>query len=84
VISVDASVAAKWIFVEDYSVQARALLARSLQAGDPIVAPPRLPSELTNTVWQRIRRGEITQQEGEQGLSLVLALPILIGTSENL
>jgi hypothetical protein len=47
-------------------------VTRSLQTGDLIVAPPLLPSELTNTIWQRIRRRDVTQQEGEQGLSVQL------------
>jgi predicted nucleic acid-binding protein len=84
VISVDASVATKWIFPEEYSEQAWALLTRSLQTGVPMVAPPLLPSELTNIVWQRIRTGGVTHQEGEEGLSRVLALPILLLVREHL
>jgi hypothetical protein len=56
VIGVDASVAAKWIFTEQYSEQARALLRAALSAGERIVAPPLLPIEVTNIIRQRMRQ----------------------------
>jgi predicted nucleic acid-binding protein len=50
VIGVDASVAAKWIFTEEHSDQARALLRTALSVPELIVAPPLLPIEVTRTV----------------------------------
>jgi predicted nucleic acid-binding protein len=55
-ICVDASVAAKWILEEeDWAQQAEALLGATLRAGEPIVAPPLLPYEITNILRQRQR-----------------------------
>jgi predicted nucleic acid-binding protein len=55
-ICVDASVAAKWrLEEEDWSQQAGALLGATLRAGEPIVAPPLLPFEITNILRQRQR-----------------------------
>jgi len=54
-IVVDASVAVKWIVAEEYTEQAQTLYQTSLQRGEQIVAPPLLPSEVTNTVRQQMR-----------------------------
>ena len=52
-ICVDASVAGKWLFPEEHSAQADALLRGALEQAEPIVAPPLLPSEVANIVRQR-------------------------------
>jgi predicted nucleic acid-binding protein len=54
-ICVDASVAAKWILREEWRDQAIALYYDALHAGERIVAPPLLPIEVTNILWQRVR-----------------------------
>lgn len=55
-ICVDASVAAKWILEEeDWAREAEALLGATLRAGEPIVAPPLLPFEITNILRRRQR-----------------------------
>lgn len=75
-IGVDASVAGKWIFVEKYSEQASSLLREALATGDPIVAPPLLPIEVTNIVRQRIRRERLPLQVAQQRLKTFLAVPV--------
>ncbi len=55
-IVVDASVAAKWILLEEYSEQARHLYQVCVQEQLPIVAPPLILSEVSNVVRQRMRR----------------------------
>jgi hypothetical protein len=54
VICVDASLAAKWVLPEDYSDQALALFTATAEAGEPIVAPSLLPSEVTNIIRRRM------------------------------
>ena len=75
-IGVDASVAAKWVFSEQYSAQARGLLRATLAAVDPIVAPPLLPIELTNIIRQRMRREGLPYAEAQQRLVTFQAVPI--------
>lgn len=83
-ICVDASVAAKWIFTESYSDQARALLHAALEAGEHVIAPPLLPTEITNILRQRVRRGDVTPDEAQERLAAFLALPIAVYAPDTL
>jgi predicted nucleic acid-binding protein len=75
---VDASVVIKRLIPEDHSEQARALFIDSLQTGQPLFAPPLLPSEVTNVLYQRTRRqaNTISVNDADQALTLFLRLPI--------
>jgi predicted nucleic acid-binding protein len=81
-ICVDASIAAKLVFEEEYYQQARALYRYALTTAERIVAPPLLPIEVTNIVRQRMRRvkapaqGLLTTTEAQEALARFLALPI--------
>src|SRR5579884_2530630 len=81
-ICVDSSVAAKWTFVEEHSVQARALLRDALEHREPIVAPPLLPIEVANVIRQRLRQGQLDLGEARTLLAQVLAIPISLQTAE--
>jgi predicted nucleic acid-binding protein len=83
-ICVDASVAAKWTFVEEYSGQARALLRLALEQQEPIVAPPLLPSEVANIIHQRLRQGQVQLDEARALLAQFLALPVALQAPETL
>jgi predicted nucleic acid-binding protein len=67
-IVVDASVAAKWILEEEHSDKAQALYSAHTRAGERIVAPPLLNSEITNVLRQQMRR---------EGLSLADATTLM-------
>ena len=54
-ICLDASVAVKLLLPEEWSDWAVALYNAAIQADEPIVAPPLLPIEVTNILWQRTR-----------------------------
>jgi predicted nucleic acid-binding protein len=84
VICVDASVAAKWILTEEYSDQARALLRDTLEAAEPLAAPPLLPIEVTNILRQRVRRGDLTLVEAQERLAAFLALPVALDAPDML
>jgi predicted nucleic acid-binding protein len=82
VICVDASVAVKWLLIEEHSELARRLLVTSLGNAEQLVAPPLLPSDITNAVRQRIRRGDILPDEGPALLADFLAIPVVLHASE--
>lgn len=60
---VDASVVVKWFVPEIHSGAARHLLALPHE----YVAPDLLFAETANTIWKKVRRKELTAEEG-QGL----------------
>lgn len=59
---VDASVVVKWFVPEIHSDAARRLLALRHE----YVAPDLLFAEAANTIWKKIRRKELTDEEGQQ------------------
>jgi predicted nucleic acid-binding protein len=81
-ICVDASLAARWIFTEEYGQQARALYRDTSANAERIVAPPLLPIEVTNIVRQRMRRVKppalqpLSIAEARETLGRFLSLPI--------
>ncbi len=81
---IDASVAVKWLFAEEHSANARALLRSRVFVHQEAVAPLLLRSEMTNAVYQKARRNEATLEEAEQALSFFLGLPIEFVAPENL
>ena len=64
---VDASVAVKWFVEEEYSVQA----GRLLDGSHELYAPRLLASEVGNTLWRKVRTGEM-----ERGRAGALAAAI--------
>jgi len=80
----DSSVAAKWLFAEEHSAQASALLRTALTAAEPIIAPPLLSSEVTNLIRQRMRQGELERAAARAVLARFLAIPISFQTPEML
>ena len=73
---IDSSVAAKWLFTEEHSAEATTLINTTLAAADPIIAPHMLPSEVTNIIRQRVRRGTVTRQSSQALLTRFMAIPI--------
>ena len=71
--------AVKWILAEDYSEQAKSLYRATLRAGEPIVAPPLLPIEVTNILRQCMRLPNGLSRDEATGLhDHFLAFPIAI------
>jgi|DewCreStandDraft_5_1066085.scaffolds.fasta_scaffold00028_184 predicted nucleic acid-binding protein len=73
---VDASVVLKLLIVEDFSEHAHALLRAYI--AQPIVGPPVLAAEVTNAIYQRLRRqrDRLTTEEGERALADFLRLGV--------
>ena len=65
---VDASVVIKWFVSEIHSDAAHRLLAATHQ----YLAPDLLFPEVGNVIWKKVRRGELTAEEGE-GLAVDIA-----------
>jgi predicted nucleic acid-binding protein len=59
---IDASVVVKWFVPEIHTDAARRLLVLSHE----YVAPDLLFAETANTIWKKIRREELTAEEGQQ------------------
>ncbi len=59
---VDASVAVKWYVPEIYEQEANRLQS----GGDILHAPELILPEFSNIIWKKVRRGEITDKEGNK------------------
>jgi predicted nucleic acid-binding protein len=66
---VDASVAVKWFVEERGSSAARAVLA----SGESLLAPELILVETSNTAWKKVKRKEMTSEQGE---AMVRAVPM--------
>lgn len=58
----DASLAAKWVFTESFSDEARRLLRRWRRGGVERLVPALFTLELGSALLSGVRRGDITQQ----------------------
>jgi len=56
---VDASVAAKWLFVEPGTAKARAILDSAESGELQLLAPEILLAEIANSLWKRTERGDL-------------------------
>jgi predicted nucleic acid-binding protein len=68
---IDASVAVKWVLLEEHTEPARRLLATR-----ELLAPQLLWAEIGNTLWKRRRRGESSLGEVRRMLAAVRRLPV--------
>ncbi len=68
VVIVDASIAIKWVLAEVDSFRAETLLAEWIKTGIKIFAPDLLAYELTNALYRKVRKGEITLERAKEAL----------------
>jgi predicted nucleic acid-binding protein len=69
---VDASVVVKWFVPEIHSEAAR----RLLKLPHEYLAPDLLFAETTNTIWKKIRRGELKLDEGRDLVRDIGRIPV--------
>ena len=69
VVVVDASIAIKWLLVEPDSNKAAKLLDEWINMGMLIFAPSLLTYEITNALYQKVRKGEITLDRAKEALA---------------
>jgi predicted nucleic acid-binding protein len=74
---VDASVAIKWCLPEPHDVCA----ARLRREGTDLDAPDLLYAEIGNTLWKRVRRGELTAGAAGGVAEAISRLPIAVHPS---
>lgn len=72
--AVDASVAVKWVVAEDGSEQASRLLADEVT----LVAPDLIYTEVANTLWKKVRRGEVDEGLVRKALGLLIELDLVV------
>jgi predicted nucleic acid-binding protein len=80
---VDASICAKWFFLEEHSDAA----LRFMSSGETFAAPDLLTAEFGNIVWKRRVRGEIREDEAVGAIDafsdLAIKLHSAIGLAQN-
>ena len=79
-LTVDASVAVKWLIAEDDSDAARSLVAR----GEELHAPRLMVSEIANALWRKARLGEIERSEAAATTAAVPGMPVRWSADETL
>lgn len=67
-IVVDASLAMQWLVVETFTVHARGRLASWTAAGIQLLAPSLILSELTNALYKRVRKSELSVADADSAL----------------
>jgi len=77
---VDTSVAIKWFLPENHSDAALRLLAQQ----HTLHAPDLIFSELSNVLWKRVRKNEISKSEANATLKSLLALHLQVQPSQSL
>ena len=78
---VDTSIAIKWVLYEPDSPRAEALLAQWIDKHMVILAPSLLAYEVTNTLYQKARKGSIAIEEAQQALNKVLTTGLAMDSS---
>ena len=79
---VDASVVVKWVLEEPYSTEAIALLNQWAAQDHRILAPSLLAYEVTNALYKRVVRGELSLDEAQAALADVLSTGPELATNE--
>ena len=69
---VDASLALKWVVPEDDSETALAVRFSWQSSGESPVAPPIFRSEVTNALYQMVRRGRLLIEDAAAALDAVM------------
>ncbi|MDD9963885.1 MAG: type II toxin-antitoxin system VapC family toxin [Gammaproteobacteria bacterium] len=69
---VDASVAVKWLVVEEDSTDARDLV----ESASELHAPRLLASEVANAIWRKVRLGQIDRHTAPQLVATMQDIPI--------
>lgn len=82
VVVVDTSIVVKWVLNEPDSAKAFALLNDWSRAGKTLRAPALLTYEVTNALYQRVRKGEITAERAKQAIADALFPELELDFSE--
>ena len=80
---VDTSIALKWVLVEPDSPVARALLAEWIDKEMVIFAPKLLAYEVSNSLYRKARKGEMTLDAAKLGLTKILSTGLEFDSSSS-
>lgn len=83
VIVVDASLAIKWVVVEDDSPIALTLLNRWVSEGKELIAPALFIYEGTNIIHRRVVKGLLTYEEAMVALTDLFSIGVSLNFSEH-
>lgn len=75
---VDASVAVKWVVIEEDAETARRLIT----SGHELHAPRLLASEVANALWRKARLNEISHVDASALVTALRDMPVRWGTDE--
>ena len=75
-ICVDASVALKWIFPEEYSAESTALYANAISRGERLIAPALIAMEFANVVRKKTLREGLDEPAALAALDSFEQVPI--------
>lgn len=64
---IDASVACKWFIEEEGSSAA----LEAVQSNEGLIAPDLIVAEVCNTVWKKLRGGQVTESQAEAAVESV-------------
>ena len=81
---VDASVAIKWVLLDEFSDRADRLYAESVRVRSPLLAPSLLPNEVANAILQQLRRGRLPESEADAAMSRFLAMEVMLVSPHDL
>jgi predicted nucleic acid-binding protein len=77
VVVVDASLALKWVLIEEDSDIAKMLLSRWIDEGKEIRAPALLAYEVTNIIYRQVFANKSTYEEANQELTDLFSVGIV-------
>ena len=78
---VDTSIVIKWVLYEPDSPVAQSLLTEWINREIEIRAPALLAYEITNSLYQKIRKGEITHEQADKALTRALKSDLVLDFS---
>ena len=81
VVVVDASLGIKWVLFEEDSATATVLLTRWINQGKEIIAPALFTYEITNILYRKVVKKQLTYDEASQGLTKLFSLEIVLNFS---
>jgi len=83
VVVVDTSIAIKWVLQESDSEIAETMLIEWSSNGVVILAPALLTYEVTNALYKKARKGEITFETAKEALTKVLLSGVALNFSQD-
>ena len=75
---VDASIALKWVLLENDSKVSMSLLDKWADESKRIIAPALFVYEVTNIIYRQALTGKLTYDEADKGLTKMFSLGILL------